>query len=199
MEQMTRYQLYKACPIPGTQAFLAYYNEGDVDKATIEATVANALVGKEFDCYASASQAGRVIVDLLTHSKKWGHLADGYALTYSRETPTLCNVYWNKHWLGSVTVHKKKGPYRSRRYSFLTYDWAIASVEVDGFDDIGAKVEQIKAAMAKAKDAEAQKLKEACDIYRAIKEMFPEASQWQIETKVDYLKKNLWKVEKEVG
>lgn len=195
MEQMTRYQVYKACPIPGLEAFLAYYADGEVDRALIQSTLDKKFVGKRFDPYCSAGAVANQILQLLSHSKRWSYLSEGYSLYSKRESPGYAHIYWNKMWLGSVTIHKKKGRWERGYWGTGgSYEWTISSIELGGFNDIQARVNEIICAVSRKQTEDEQKLIDACSIVKAIQGLFPGLDEWAIRSKIDWLQKNQYKV-----
>jgi hypothetical protein len=192
---MTRYQVYKACPIPGLEAFLAYYAGGEIDRALIQSTLDKKFIGKRFDPYCSADRVANQIVALLSHSKRWSYLSEGYSLYSKRESAGYATIYWNGMWLGSVTIHKKKG--RWERGCWGTggsYEWTISSIEVSGFNDIQARVDSITVGLAEKQAEDNKKLLDACSIVKAIQGLFPGLDEWAIRSKIDWLQKNQYKV-----
>lgn len=195
MEQMTRYQVYKACPIPGLEAFLAYYAGGEIDRALIQSTLDKKFVGKRFDPYWSADAVANQIVALLSHSKRWSYLSEGYSLYSKRESSGYAIIYWNNMRLGSVAIHKKKGRWEPGCWGARgSYEWTISSIEVSGFDDIRARVDSITVGLAKKQAEDNQKLADACSIVKAIQGLFPGLDDWAIRSKIDWLQKNQYKV-----
>lgn len=179
--ETTRSQLYKKCPIPNRAAFLSFWEKGEIDEATIEATLKRSILGKKFDPYGSGYDLIAVFRTILAQSNEYQSYANN--IVARRDTPQEYTVYYKNGYLFGFSIKKKKGRWHSGYFIRNNgyYDWTVDSVEISNFPknlyekfiDIG-----MRAAIAKRlKEEETERLYK---MYRLIREGSPTRNKYDI-------------------
>lgn len=179
--ETTRSQLYKKCPIPNRTAFLSFWENGEIDEATIEATLKRSILGKPFDPYGSGYHLISVFRSILAQSNEYQRYAND--IVARRDTPQEYSVYYKKAYLFSFSIKKKKGRYHSSRFfsNHGYYDWTVDSVEISDFPkNLYEKFIELDIRVDEAKRLKAEENERLYKTYRLIREGSPTRNKYDI-------------------
>ena len=189
----TNRALYLMAPVPGIERFLEYKATGKVDKKLIQDTLDRKFVGKEFNAYSTNASIARTVCYILGY-KAYPEIVDDYRLSWKEDGCQNVKITYRNIAIGWIKIRKKKGRYHRNWFGNYYYDWTVSAIEIDGLDDIDAKIEEIDRICDDAKDKAAKLEREMLKLFKAIVDLSPDKTISQVQSDIEYLDKHKYRL-----
>lgn len=194
---MTRVEVYKQVKISPLNEFIKYYESGEITKETIRNNLLNQTKDKVFNQYGRISlwDIKSIIVQMFEYSKKYANLKTH--LMYKEETRQTMNVTYKGYTLLYIRVRTVAGESHYDLYSRKYYnDRIISDIEVKDFDGIDNRIETIEKLVAQDELRKNEKLMKQLEIYKQLKQIYPNKDAYDIKHELEELFKNIYTLDK---
>ena len=183
MLETTNYALYKKCPIPGVERFLAFRDNPVVDFDLIADTLKHAVVGNPFDSYSTPYRIGNIIRNLLEMDPRFQpYMKNIYV---NRTGPQTCELNYKTYGVLWVHIKKKKGKSHRNYFGHWYCDWSVSDLTFEGREYetrplLLERLKEIDKAIAEADEKKRKSDEEAYALYKAVRFLFPELDHYKV-------------------